>query len=132
MMNVWDQYRHEKRHLRPLLTTARSLELMRAWVVDTGLVPQVEGGDDPEGHDPWGILTPSRNRREQEAAPIACLSPSRGTTRPGRRTVEVLNTPVKETFTLEVANNPVKEMVDEEVSAIPLSPIKMVSLKNSR
>jgi len=131
-MNVWDQYRHEKRHLRPLLTTARSLELMRAWVVDTGLVPQVEGGDDPEGNDPWGILTPSRNRKEEEAAPIACLSPSRGTTRPGRRTVEVLNTPVKETFTLEVANNSVKEMVDEEVSAIPLSPIKMVSLKNSR
>ena len=63
-------------------------------------------------------------------------------TRPGRRTVEVLNTPVKENFTLEVAgkenftlevaNNPVKEVVDEEVSAIPLSPIKMVSLKNSR
>ena len=22
-MNVWEQYRHEKRHLRPLLTTAR-------------------------------------------------------------------------------------------------------------
>ena len=84
----------------------------------------------------------SFQRREQEAAPIACLSPSRGTTRPGRRTVEVLNTPVKETFTLEVAgkenftlevaNNPVKEVVDEEVSTIPLSPIKMVSLKNSR
>ena len=56
--------------------------------------------------------------------------------------MEVLNTPVKETFTLqvavkktftlEVANNPVKEVVDEEMSAIPLSPIKMVSLKNSR
>ena len=56
--------------------------------------------------------------------------------------MEVLNTPVKETFTLEVAgkekftlevaNNPVKEVVDEEVSAIPLSPIKMISLKNSR
>ena len=54
--------------------------------------------------------------------------------------MEVLNTPVKETFTLEVAgkenftlaNNPVKEVVDEEVSTIPLSPIKMVSLKNSR
>ena len=74
----------------------------------------------------------SLHRKEQGAAPIACLSPSRGTTRPGRRTVEVLNTPVKETFTLEVANNSVKEMVDEEVSAIPLSPIKMVSLKNSR
>ena len=50
--------------------------------------------------------------------------------------MEVLNTPVKETFTLEVAGkenfNPVKEVVDEEVSTIPLSPIKMVSLKNSR
>ena len=23
---------------------------------------KVEGGDDPEGNDPWGILTPSRNR----------------------------------------------------------------------
>ena len=56
--------------------------------------------------------------------------------------MEVLNTPVKETFTLEVtgkekftlevANNPVKEVVDEEVYTIPLSPIKMVSLKNSR
>ena len=80
----------------------------------------------------WKFVENSFQRKEEEAAPIACLSPSRGTTRPGRRTVEVLNTPVKETFTLEVANNSVKEMVDEEVSAIPLSPIKMVSLKNSR
>merc|ERR1712181_100894 len=121
IMDVWEQYRHEKRHLRPLLTTARSLELMRAWGVDTGLVPQVVGGDDPEGNDPWGILTPSRNRRDEEPA-VACLSPSSRKTRPGRRTVEVLSTPVKETLTMEVMGNPVKEVVAE--STIPLSSIK--------
>jgi len=118
------------------LTTARSLELMRAWVVDTGLVPQVEGGDDPEGNDPWGILTPSRNRRDQES--VACLSPNRKM-KPGRRTVEVLSTPVKETLTMEVKEaritmevtvNLAKEVMEE--SNIPLSPIKMVSSKNSR
>ena len=57
------------------------------------------------------------------------MSPSRKL-KPGRRTVEVLSTPVKETLTMEVMSNPVKE-VDEE-STIPLSPIKMVSSKNSR
>ena len=32
-MNVWDQYRHEKRHLRPLLTTARvrTFEVWPVW-----------------------------------------------------------------------------------------------------
>ena len=81
-MDVWEQYRHEKRHLRPLLTTARvrrgiwipagqiekrklvkrnfsfsasqSLELMRAWVVDTGLVPQVEN---KHNENQWLCLT---------------------------------------------------------------------------
>ena len=65
------------------------------------------------------------------------MSPSRKL-KPGRRTVEMLSTPVKETLTMEVKetltmevmSNPVKEM-DEE-STIPLSPIKMVSSKNSR
>merc|ERR1712228_395781 len=90
-----------------------SLELMRAWVVDTGLVPQVEGGDDPEGNDPWGILTPSRNRRDQE--PVACLSPGRKM-KLSRRTVEVMNTPVKETLTLEVKGNSIKETLTMEVT----------------
>ena len=74
-----------KEWIKSTLFIIQSLELMRAWVVDTGLVPQVdkkkssrrrrilllsdlktkvEGGDDPEGNDPWGILTPSRNRLE--------------------------------------------------------------------
>ena len=66
-------------------------------------------------------------RRDQE--PVACLSPSRKM-KPGRRTVEVLSTPVKETLTMEVAGNLVKEVMEE--SNIPLSPIKMVSSKNSR
>ena len=57
------------------------------------------------------------------------MSPSRKL-KPGRRTVEVLSTPVKETLTMEVTSNPAKE-VDEE-STIPLSPIKMVSSNNSR
>ena len=60
---------------------------------------------------------------------MACLSP-KGKMKPGRRTVEVLSTPVKETLTLEVAGNLVKEVMEE--SSIPLSPIKMVSSKNSR
>ena len=37
------------------------MELMRAWVVDTGLVPVVEGGEQPEMVDSWGVLTPSRS-----------------------------------------------------------------------
>ena len=101
----------------------------------------MEGGDDPEGNDPWGILTPSRNRfgfcqsliflllRRRDEEHVACLSP-KGKMKPGRRTVEVLSTPVKETLTLEVAGNLVKEVMEE--SSIPLSPIKMVSSKNSR
>ena len=60
---------------------------------------------------------------------MACLSPKRKM-KPGRRTVEVLSTPVKETLTMEVAGNLVKEVMEE--SNIPLSPIKMVSSKNSR
>ena len=66
-------------------------------------------------------------RRDEEH--VACLSP-KGKMKPGRRTVEVLSTPVKETLTLEVAGNLVKEVMEE--SSIPLSPIKMVSSKNSR
>ena len=62
---------------------------------------------------------------------MACLSTSRKM-KPGRRTVEVLNTPVKETFTMEVVGNPVKEVRADEESIVPLSPIKMVSSKNSR
>ena len=62
---------------------------------------------------------------------MACLSPSRKT-KPGRRTVEVLSTPVKETLTMELTGNPVKEVMADEESIIPLSPIKMVSSKNSR
>ena len=64
-------------------------------------------------------------RRDQE--PVACLSPSRKM-KPGRRTVEMLSTPVKETLTMEVTGNHFKH----EESTIPLSPIKMVSSKNSR
>ena len=45
--------------------------------------------------------------------------------KPGRRTVEVMMTPVKETMSMEVAG---KETRD----TIPLSPIKIVSFKNSR
>ena len=66
-------------------------------------------------------------RRDEEH--VACLSP-KGKMKPGRRTVEVLSTPVKETLTMEVAGNLVKEVMEE--SSIPLSPIKMVSSKNSR
>ena len=68
-------------------------------------------------------------RRDQE--PVACLSPSRKM-KPGRRTVEVLSTPVKETLTMEVVGSPIKEVMDVEESSIPLSPIKMVSSKNTR
>ena len=69
---------------------------------------------------------------------MACLSPNRKM-KPGRRTVEVLSTPVKETLTMEVketritmevTDNFAKEVMEE--SNIPLSPIKMVSSKNSR
>ena len=98
-------------------------------------------------HLPYSSL----KRRDQE--PVACLSPGRKM-KPSRRTVEVLNTPVKETLTLEVKGNPIKETLTLEVkgnsiketltmevtgnhfkheeSTIPLSPIKMVSSKNSR
>ena len=62
---------------------------------------------------------------------MACLSPNRKM-KPGRRTVEVLSTPVKETLTMEVTGNPVKEVMAGEESSIPLSPIKMVSSKNTR
>ena len=74
-------------------------------------------------------------RRDEEH--VACLSPKRKM-KPGRRTVEVLSTPVKETLTMEVVGNLVKEVVGNPVkevmeeSSIPLSPIKMVSSKNSR
>ena len=80
----------------------------------------------------------SLKRRDQE--PVACLSPGRKM-KLSRRTVEVMNTPVKETLTLEVKGNSIKETLTMEVtgnhfkdeeSAIPLSPIKMVSSKNSR
>ena len=43
----------------------------------------------------------------------------------GRRTVEVMMTPVKETMAMEVAGK-------ESQETIPLSPIKIVSFKNSR
>ena len=45
---------------------------------------------------------------------------------------ETLTMEVKGTLTMEVTGNPVKEVVADEESIIPLSPIKMVSSKNSR
>jgi hypothetical protein len=86
-------------------------------VVDTGLVPRQEGGEDPWSVDAWGILTPSRNREE------ATVPRPPSTPRPGRRTVELLETPVKEGLALEVSGKENK---------LPLTPIKMVSSKNSR
>merc|ERR1712106_124044 len=65
-MSVWAQYRSEGRHLKMLMTTTRNLSMMKAWVVDTGLIPREAELDEGLKTDLWGILTPSRNRLDKD------------------------------------------------------------------
>ena len=108
----------------------QSLSLLRTWVVDTGLVPDLEGGEGWRVVDSWGILTPSRNRareemvKQEEEEEMTCFSPSKK----GRRTVEVLETPVKESFTLDVGERRILHTEGE----LQRSPIKMISQRNAR
>ena len=73
---------------------------------------QIRGGE-------WFLTFPScRNQRKEREDGMAGLSG--GEVKPGRRTVEVQLTPVKEAVTLEVGGRP------ED------TPIKMVSQKSAR
>ena len=49
-----------------LMTTTRNLSMMKAWVVDTGLIPREAELDEGLKTDLWGILTPSRNRLDKD------------------------------------------------------------------
>ena len=49
-----------------LMSTTRCLNTMKAWVVDTGLIPKEAELDEGLKMDLWGILTPNRNRLDKE------------------------------------------------------------------
>ena len=63
-MNVWAQYRADGRHLKMLMSTTKCLSMMKAWVIETGLIPDADELNEGLVADKWGILTPSRNRIE--------------------------------------------------------------------
>ena len=63
-MSVWEKYKSEGRHLNMLMSTTRCLNMMKAWVVDTGLIPGEAEMKEGLKTDMWGILTPNRNRSE--------------------------------------------------------------------
>ena len=65
-MSVWEQYKSEGRHLNMLMSTTRCLNMMKAWVVDTGLIPGEEELREGLKTDLWGILTPSRNKLDRK------------------------------------------------------------------
>merc|ERR1719315_970625 len=65
-MSVWEQYRSEGRHLKMLMSTTRCLNMMKEWVVDTGLIPGDEEMREGLKTDMWGILTPNRNKMGKE------------------------------------------------------------------
>ena len=108
--------------------TTQSLSLLRTWVVDTGLLPDLEGGEGWRVVDSWGILTPSRNRareemvEQEEEEEIKCFSPSKK----GRRTVEVLETPVKESFTLDVGEKRQSFHTKGELQMTPITSVTNV------
>ena len=49
-----------------LMSTTRCLNTMKAWVVDTGLIPKEAELDEGLKMDLWGILTPNRNKLDKE------------------------------------------------------------------
>ena len=49
-----------------LMSTTRCLNTMKAWVVDTGLIPGETELDEGLKLDMWGILTPSRNKVDKD------------------------------------------------------------------
>ena len=49
-----------------LMSTTRCLNMMKAWVVDTGLIPGEEELREGLKTDLWGILTPSRNKLDRK------------------------------------------------------------------
>ena len=49
-----------------LMSTTRCLNMMKAWVVDTGLIPGDEEMREGLKTDMWGILTPNRNKMCKE------------------------------------------------------------------
>ena len=49
-----------------LMSTTRCLNMMKAWVVDTGLIPNDEEMREGLKTDMWGILTPNRNNLVKE------------------------------------------------------------------
>ena len=65
-MSVWDRYKAEGRHLQMLMSTTRCLSMLKAWVVDTGLIPAEKEIDEGLILDAWGILTPSREKAKNQ------------------------------------------------------------------
>ena len=49
-----------------LMSTTRCLNMMKEWVVDTGLIPGDEEMREGLKTDMWGILTPNRNKMGKE------------------------------------------------------------------
>ena len=65
-MSVWELYKSEGRHLNMLMSTTRCLNMMKAWVVDTGLIPGEEELREGLKTDVWGILTPNRIKLDRK------------------------------------------------------------------